>query len=164
MKAKCEDGNIFVHRSTDENIVNDLHSLLEIYKIAKEERVYPPVKQYIFVCGLDFTDGLSKELDKFRWFKNTIATHYDSFLDLWWDNKNSFDYYDYPAMRFVLDIYASNQDSDFSILYSLLCPDEFEHFVTYMLTESEGGRFVPSEDYTMDMFIEHEKKRRASYK
>lgn len=48
-------------------------------------------------------------------------------------------------------------------LYNMLDADEFEHLMAYLLQAHPTAEDVTKEDYVLSLFVEHEKKRRASY-
>ena len=45
----------------------------------------------------------------------------------------------------------------------MLDADEFEHLIAYLLQEHPMAEDVTKEDYVLNLFVEHEKKRRESY-
>lgn len=67
---------------------------------------------------------------------------------------------------FMFDIYTITEygvKHDFTLLYQMLDGEDFENLIAQILHDRSDKRFIPKEDYVLNMFIEHEKKRRASY-
>lgn len=53
--------------------------------------------------------------------------------------------------------------NNYKMLYNMLDDDDFEHLIAYLLQKHPNAADVSKEDYVLNMFVEHEKKRRASY-
>ena len=54
--------------------------------------------------------------------------------------------------------------NEFTFLYQMLDEEDFENLMAQILHDRPDKRFVPKEDYILNMFIEHEKKRLESYR
>lgn len=57
----------------------------------------------------------------------------------------------------------SVSDSSYAFLHRMLEPEGYENLMVYLLRKHPKSKDVTEEDYVLSLFVEHEKKRRASY-
>ena len=119
-----------------------------------------PIRRFVWIVGGRVNEMVHDELRQFVHHKpgRSYFQALNSNYLLW--------YFDLFSSLFNFFSHLSAQDEagkNIQFLYNMLDADEFEHLMAYLLQEHPMAEDVTKEDYVLNLFIEHEKKRRESY-
>ena len=159
--AKQKNGTVTITRCEDnEEAAKEIQNLLYYTAIAKAYNTPQPFHREIWIVGLEVSSITYEELNMFtRDSKEHIVYNCNCAKSLYVNNTD----YDWTLSLgyFVSNLYDDNNCYEF--LYNMLDDDEFEHLISYLLLEHPYSEDVTKEDYVLNLFVEHERKRIASY-
>jgi len=119
-----------------------------------------PSRRFVWIVGGRVNEMIHDEL---RWFahhkpgRSYIQALNGSYLLWYLDDLHS-------LRRFFYHLSVKDEaGTNIQFLYNMLDADEFEHMMAYLLQEHPMAEDVTKEDYVLNLFAEHEKKRRESY-
>ena len=123
-----------------------------------------PKQRLVWIVGGRVNEMVHDELHWFahhkpgRSYIQALNSNYLFFGEVW--------HFDLFSSLFSFFSHLSAQDEagkNIQFLYNMLDADEFEHLMAYLLQEHPMAEDVTKEDYVLNLFVEHEKKRRESY-
>ena len=155
--AKQKNGTVTITRCEDnEEAAKEIQNLLYYTAIAKAYNTSQPFHREIWIVGFEVPSITYEELDMFiRDIKEHIVYNCNCAKNIYINNTD----YDWTLS---LGYFISKLD-DYEFLYNMLDDDEFEHLVSYLLLEHPYSEDIMKEDYVLNLFVEHERKRIASY-
>ena len=164
MYAYCNQGTVSIIRCNYNDEANQkIQELLHHITIADGYDASQPEHREIWIVGFKVNEMVNDEL---VWFKNHKAGR--SFIRVFKASEILFEHLiPFGWGTESLKQYFYNEwkrDSSYFMLYHMLDPEEYENLMAYLLREHPRAKDVTKEDYVLNMFVEHEKKRRASYK
>lgn len=156
--AQNKSGAVSIVRCEDDDEANKkIQELLCHITIANGYQAPQPTHREIWCVGFHINTMVRDELNWFRMTnKEHVVTIVDSAESLYADT--SLETYFPVSLGMFL-----GKLNNYEMLYNMLDDDDFEHLIAYLLQKHPNAADVAKEDYVLNMFIEHEKKRQASY-
>lgn len=159
--AHSKNGTVTVTRcENNDDAVQKVQQLLHYITMADGYKAPQPERREIWIVGFDL-NGMT--WDELNWFRGSQAGRIVRNTDSAYDLYISIVDYDFPVSLGFFLSKVLDQNSDYSLLYNMLNQEDYEHLIAYLLFMHPMARDVAKEDYVLNMFVEHEKKRRASY-
>lgn len=155
-------GSVSIVRCEDDDEANqEIQKLLRYIITAKGYQASQPIYREIWCVGFQIDTMVRDELN---WFHATDSKHVvntvDSAESLYTDK--TFETY-FPISLGMFLGGLGQKNNNYDLLYHMLDEDEFEHLISYLLRKHPNDTDITEKDYVLNMFVEHEKKRRASY-
>lgn len=151
--VRCED---------DDEANKKIQELLCHITIANGYQAPQPTHREIWCVGFHINAMVRDELNWFRMTnKEHVVTIVGSAESLYYADTTLETYFPVSLGIFLGRLWQKN--NDYEMLYNMLDDDDFENLIAYLLQEHPNAADVAKEDYVLNMFVEHEKKRRASY-
>ena len=161
MYAQENDGTVSIVRCAfDEFADTKVKELLHHITVADGYNAPQPMRREIWVVDFRLSEMTRDELIWFSGYKDgriarNIKTGNDAraligFAATSGNTKKSFSNY-------VTQLSVPN--NDYALLYDMLDYDEYEHLLAYLLREHPNAKDVTKEDYVLNMFVEHAKKK-----
>lgn len=153
MAAKQKNGTVVITRcENDEEATREIQNLVYYTAIAKGYNVPRPFHREIWIVGFNVLPIIQEELNMFiKDCKEHIVYRFNRAENIY-INITDYDW------TLSLGYFISKLD-DYEFLYNMLDDDEFEHLISYLLLEHPYSEDVMKEDYVLNLFVEHEKKR-----
>ena len=142
-----------------------IEALLHNITVAVGSGAPLPKHQEIWAIGFELEGKVRDELSCFaRFSTERREIRCSSSPYLFFNVLRSPNMIDNPIslQAFLLDIYAATEykvNNDFVLLYNLLPQEDFETLIANILYDRPDRRFIPREDYILDMFLKRERKR-----
>ncbi len=155
-------GAVSIVRCEDDGKANqEIQKLLCHITIANGYQAPQPTHREIWCVGFHINAMVQDELNLFKMTDaEHIVTTVDSAESLY--NDMIFEAH-FPSSLGIFLCKLGQKNNDYELLYNMLDDDDFENLIAYLLHEHPNATDVAKEDYVLNMFVEHEKKRRASY-
>lgn len=162
MYAYDHKGTVSIARCNYNDEANQkIQELLHHITIADGYDAPQPEHREIWIVGFKTNEMINDEL---VWLKGHKAGR--SFIRVFTASEIMFEYMlpnGWSPYRSLL-CYIRGAENNYSILRSMLGPEDYEHLMAYLLRKHPHSEDVTKEDYVLNMFVEHEKKRKASNK
>lgn len=157
MYAYAHQGTVFIVRCMNDDEANiKVQELLHHITMADGYNAPQPEHREIWIVGLHIKEMVNDEL---TWFKGHKEGRYvlraHNAITLY----ERIGYHNLPASLAHYFSRVCISDSNYSLLRKMLDPEDYEHLVSYLLWEHPKATDITKEDYVLNMFIEHEKKR-----
>ena len=160
MCAHDHQGTVSIVRCRDYEEANQkIQELLRHITIADGYNAPQPQHREIWIIGFQLKEMIYEEL---VWFKNFKLGR--SFIKAFSASELLYDYlipngYSPCGLRRYL-YKASFPNDNYALLYCMVDREEYENLMSYLLREHPQAEDVTKEDYVLNMFIEHEKKKK----
>lgn len=157
MAAKQKNGTVVITRcENDEEAAREIQNLVYYTAIAKGYNVPQPFHREIWIVGFEISSINCEELDMFIKDSDEHIVYRCNHAENIYINITDYDW--------TLSLgYFLSKLNNYEFLYNMLDDDEFEYLISYLLLEHPYSEDVTKEDYVLNLFVEHEKKRIASY-
>ena len=159
MYAHDHQGAVSIVRCRDHEEANQkIQELLRHITIADGYNAPQPEHREIWIIQFQVSEMVNDELMWFRSYKPGR-----SFIPRFRASDLLYDYlipggYDSCSLRHYLR--ASLSNNNYALLYRMIDPEEYENLIAYLLREHPQAEDVTKEDYVLNMFIEHERKKK----
>lgn len=158
MYAYDHQGTVSIERcKNDEEANQKIQELLHYITIADGYNAPQPAHREIWIVGFQLKEMIYDEL---IWFKNFKQGR--SFIRVSGAFKLCTEIDTYKVTLLSLCHYFEQlcqANNNYFILRHMLDPDDYEHLIAYLLREHPCSKDVTQEDYVLNMFVEHEKKK-----
>lgn len=157
MYAHVHQGTVSIIRCKDDDEANQkIQELLHHITMADGYNAPQPERREIWIVGFHIKEMVADEL---MWFKRhkegRCVLRIHNAITLY----ESIGYHNLPPSLAHYFSRVCISDSNYSLLRKMLDPEDYEHLVSYLLWEHPKAVNITKEDYVLNMFIEHKKKR-----
>ena len=159
MYANENDGGVSIVRCSSDTFANhEIQELLRHITMADGYNAPQPERREIWIVGFNLNEMVKDELVWFAGHKQgrkAVRFTTDNEAQILLDCKDiirrpwSFE-------NFIKQLFVP--DNNYSLLYNMLEPDEYERLLAYLLREYPNAKDVSHEDYVLNMFVAHAKK------
>ena len=161
MYAYDHQGTVSIVRCCDNEEANQkIQELLHHITIADGYNAPQPEHREIWIVGFQLKDMIHDELIWFQGHKQGRSfLHFFRASEIMYEHMLPNGWSPYRSLLcYIRSTPFSN--SNYSILRRMLDPDDYEHLIAYLLRKNPIAQDVTQEDYVLNMFIEHERKKK----
>ena len=160
MYANENEGGVSIVRCSSDAFANhEIQELLRYITMADGYNAPQPEHREIWVVGFNLNEMVKDELVWFAGHKQgrkAVRFTTDNEAQMLLDCKDIIRH-PWSFENFIKQVFVP--DNNYSLLYNMLEPDEYERLLAYLLRGYPNAKDVSQEDYVLNMFVEHAKKK-----